>query len=87
MADEEQCKGGTHTIGALPTSIAELGSKAGVAAMISEVAENRWKEIKCDVKKSSTVEVSGEVFSKAKMQENRAQQERFCWMAVKVSSG
>jgi hypothetical protein len=73
MADEEQCKGCTHPIGALPTSIAELGRKAGVAAMISEVAESRWKEIKSDVKKrSSTVEVSGELFSKAKMQENRA---------------
>jgi hypothetical protein len=87
MADEEQCKGGTHPIGALPTSIAELGSKAGVAAMISEVAESRWKEIKCDVTKSSTVEVSGEVFSKAKMQENRAAGEVLLDGGHKVSSG
>jgi hypothetical protein len=55
--------------------------------MISEVAESRWKEIKCDVKKSSTVEVSGEVFSKAKMQENRAAGEVLLDGGHKVSSG
>lgn len=71
MADEEQCNGSTHQNGALPASIAELGSKAGIAAVISEEAESRWSEVKKEVRTSNEVKMSSDVFRKAKMQESR----------------
>jgi hypothetical protein len=44
LAGDGQCNGGSHPFGALPTSVAELGSKAEVAAMVSGGAEVSWKE-------------------------------------------
>jgi hypothetical protein len=74
MRSNAKEKGGTHPNGALPTSIAELGSKAEVTAMIGEEAESRWSEIKIKTEetKSSVAKTSYDVFKSAQIRDSRA---------------
>jgi hypothetical protein len=85
LADEEQCNGGTHQNGALPASIAELGSKAGIAAVISEEAESRWSEVKKEVRTSNEVKMSIVMCLERQRCRRAEWQESCCLTVVKVS--